>query len=459
MKNKIYILVLLLFVVMSCSKNNELENQEPYTPDIDEPPVIEKLSDEEMMDLTQKETFNYFWDFANSASGAAKERYHPQEPTLNQNVVTSGGTGFGLMSIIVAIERGFITKEEGLTRLNKILIFLENADRFHGAWSHWIDGNTGNVIPFSANDDGGDIVETAFLAQGLICIQEYLKNGTDSEKAIAQKAELLWKGIEWNWYTQNKDALYWHWSPNFGFIKNLKLTGYNETLITYILAAASPSYSIEKSVYDNGWARSGAIVSSSTQYDFPLVLNHAGGSNFGGPLFFSHYSFLGLNPKNLSDTYGNYWNLVVNHTKINRLYCISNTKNYAGYGVDCWGLTASYSRNNDGSRGYAAHSPSNDLGVISPTAAISSIAFTPNESLQVMHYLYQNKEKLLGTAGFYDAFSPHYNFWVTETYLAIDQGPQIVMIENYRTGLLWKLFMQNTDVQNGLNKLNFNYEL
>ncbi|MEW4924863.1 glucoamylase family protein [Algibacter sp. 2305UL17-15] len=453
-----YTFLFLLFIIISCGKDNGPGYQEPYMPGSDDDPVvITPLSDEEMMDLTQKETFKYFWDFANTASGAAKERYHPNEPTLNQNVVTTGGTGFGLMSILVGIERNFITRTEAVTRLNKILTFLENADRFHGAWSHWIDGNSGNVLPFSAKDDGGDLVETAFLVQGLICIKEYFKNGSDSEKALAQKADDLWKGVEWNWYTQNQDALYWHWSPNNGFDINLKLTGYNEVLITYVLAAASPDYSIDKVAYEKGWASSGGIKSSATQYGFPLVLRHAGGSNLGGPLFFSHYSFLGLNPKNLTDQYGNYWNAAVNHTKINRQYCITNPKNYIDYGEDCWGLTASYSRNTDGSRGYSAHSPNNDKGVVSPTAAISSIPYTPNESLKVMHYLYQNKDKMLGPAGFYDAFSPHYNFWVTQTYLAIDQGPQIVMIENHRTGLLWNLFMQNEDVKKGLDKLGFNY--
>ena len=430
--------------------------QEPYNPD-PITPTIEKLSDEAMMDLVQKETFKYFWDYANTASGAAKERYHPNDPTLNQEVVTTGGTGFGLMSIIVAIERGFITREQGVARLRKIVDFLETADRFHGAWSHWINGGSGKVLPFSAKDNGGDLVETAFLVQGLICVKEYLKNGSSTEKEVSTKADVLWKGVEWDWYTQNKEALYWHWSPDLGFEINLKLTGYNEVMITYILAAASPNHSITKATYEKGWASSGNIKNANSQYGLPLVLNHAGGSNFGGPLFFSHYSFLGLNPKNLSDQYGNYWDVVVNHTKINRQYCINNPKNYVGYGEDAWGLTASYSRNSDGSRGYSAHSPTNDKGIISPTAAISSIPYTPKESLQVMHSLYQNKDKMLGPAGFYDAFSPHYNFWVTETYLAIDQGPQIVMIENHRTGLLWNLFMQNTDVKKGLDKLGFNY--
>jgi hypothetical protein len=446
-----------LITILSCGSDNGPGYQEPFIPEPEDPVTVDPLTDEEIMDLTQQTTFKYFWDFANSNSGAAKERYHPDNPSLNQNVVTTGGTGFGLMAILVGIERGYVTRQQGYERLNKILAFLENANRFHGAWSHWVDGGTGNVIPFSPQDDGGDLVETAFLAQGLICVKEYFKNGSTDELALANKADALWKGVEWNWYTQGQNALYWHWSPNYSFAINHRLKGYNETMIAYILAAASPNYPITKEVYTNGWADNGNIVASNSQYGFPLILKHDGSPQYGGPLFFSHYSFLGLNPSTLTDQYANYWNLVVNHTKINRQYCISNPKGFEDYGTDCWGLTASYSRNSDGSIGYSAHSPVNDLGVISPTAAISSIPYTPSQSLEVMHYLYQNKDKLLGPAGFYDAFSPEYNFWVGNAYLAIDQGPQIIMIENHRTGLLWNLFMQNEDVKNGLDLLGFNY--
>ena len=275
--------------------------------------------------------------------------------------------------------------------------------------------------------------------------------------ALANKADALWKGVEWNWYTQGQDALYWLWSPNYGFAINLKLQGYNETMIAYVLAAASPDFPITKATYTVGWTNNGNIKASNSQYGIPLILKHVGSPQYGGPLFFSHYSFLGLNPTTLSDQYANYWDLVVNHTKINRTYCIENPKNYKDYGADFWGLTASYSRNTDGTLGYSAHSPSNDLGIVSPTAAISSIPYTPSESLQVMRFLYSNKDKLLGPAGFYDAYSPQYNYWVADAYLAIDQGPQIVMIENYRTQLLWNLFMQNEDVKYGLDVLGFNY--
>lgn len=456
-KTKVFTLFLLM-VLWSCSSGDDYTYTPTEFPDDSEDPVEEpELTDEELLDLTQELTFKYFWDYAEVNSGCARERYHPDDMANSANVVATGGTGFGLMAILVGIERGFITRAEGVTRLDEILTFLESSDRFHGAWSHWINGTSGEVIPFSSYDNGGDLVETAFLAQGLVCVVEYFKNGSDTEKILANKADELWKGVEWDWYTQDEDVLYWHWSPNYDFTMNHKLSGYNEVLITYVMAAASPDYSIDKEVYTSGWASNGNILSSNKAYNYPLLVEHNGAANYGGPLFWSHYSYLGLSPKELSDDYVSYWNVNLNHSKINYNYCVENPHDYKGYGEDCWGLTASYSRNSDGSRGYAAHKPENDLGVISPTAAISAIPYTPDESMAALRYFYENKDKLLGVAGFYDAFSPEYDFWVAEAYLAIDQGPQIIMIENYRTGLLWNLFMQNSDVQAGLDKLGFNY--
>jgi hypothetical protein len=314
------------------------------------------------------------------------------------------------------------------------------------------------VKPFSSLDDGADLVETAYLAQGLICVQEYLKEGTETEKSLAAQAESLWKGVEWDWFTQGQEVLYWHWSANHGFAINLQLKGYNEVLITYVLAAASPDHGIGKEVYANGWASDGGIQSANTKYGYPLLVKHAGAEEFGGPLFWSHYSFLGLDPEGLADDYANYWEVNLNHSRINHRYCVENPKGYEDYGADCWGLTASYTRNQDGSIGYAAHQPDNDLGVISPTAAISAIPYMPEESMAAMHYFYANRDKLLGPAGFYDAFSPEYNYWVAEAYLAIDQGPAIIMIENHRTGLLWDLFMQNPSVRTGLTTLGFAFK-
>ncbi|WP_416448509.1 glucoamylase family protein [Leeuwenhoekiella sp. A2] len=455
-------ILFLIFILVSCSKDSSepdpvvvetpTENPQPEAPEEEE-----TISDEELLNLTQEETFKYFWDYAQEDSGCARERYLPGNPSTDANVVTTGGTGFGLMAIIVGIERHFISRAEGVARLQKMISFLESADRFHGAWPHWIDGRTGNVFPFSAQDNGGDLVETAFLAQGLICVSSYLKTGSDSEIALANLSDKLVSEIEWNWYTQNQNTLYWHWSPDYNFDMNLQLKGYNETLLTYIIAASSADFGIEKAVFDAGWADNGNIVSSNSAYGFPLLVKHQGAEQYGGPLFWAHYSYLGLNPHNLSDQYADYWQVNVNHSMINYTYCVENPLGFTGYGENLWGLTASYSRNDDGSLGYSAHRPGNDRGVISPTAAISSLPYTPEESLKALHTFYENKDILLGPAGFYDAYSPQYN-WVAEAYLAIDQGPEIIMIENYRSGLIWNLFMQNENVQNGLDKLGFTYE-
>jgi hypothetical protein len=449
-----------LFILAFCLLMVTCGTDDPINKPIDLPEFegnVPTITDEELLTLTQQETFKYFWDFSESNSGAARERYHPNDPSNDANTVTTGGSGFGLMGILVGIERNFISRAQGAERLNQILTFFENADRFHGAWPHWINGENGTVKPFSPQDDGGDLVETAFLAQGLICIKEYFKNGTDSEKVLAEKADVLWKGIEWDWYTQGEDVLYWHWSLNYNFNMDFRLQGYNEVLITYIMAAASPGHAISKEVYTKGWADNGNLTSSNTAYNFPLLVKHNGAQILGGPLFWAHYSYLGLNPHGLTDDYVDYWDVNVNHSLINYSYCVDNPKGYRDYGNDCWGLTASYTRNAEGDIGYSGHSPGNDLGVISPTAAISSMPYTPNESLKALHYFYRNKDKLLGPAGFYDAFSPAHNYWVAEAYLAIDQGPIIIMIENYRTGLLWDLFMQNEDIRSGLDKLDFSY--
>ena len=452
----IYSCLFILVFALACSSDNI--NEPIVIAEPPEKPVEEALTDSELLDFAQRETFAYFWDFSASNSGAARERYLPNEPETDKSIVTTGGSGFGLMALLVGIEKGFITREEGITRISSIVSFFETADRYHGAWPHWINDVNGNTIAFSDKDDGGDIVETSFLVQGLICVKEYFSDGSAIEKALALKADTLWKGVEWNWYTQNQETLYWHWSPNVGFDINLELKGYNEVLLPYVLAAASTDYAISKDVYTNGWASNGNIVSSETQYNIPLVVNHTGNAEYGGPLFWSQYSYLGLDPRNLSDDFVNYNNVNINHAKINYQYCVENPNNFIDYGENCWGLTSSYSRNIDGSLTYRAHQPgSEDVGVISPTAALSSMPYTPEESMRALRYFYANKDKLVGAAGFYDAFSPQHDFWVANAYLGIDQGPIIIMIENHRTGLLWNLFMKNADVQAGLSKLDFSY--
>jgi hypothetical protein len=405
-------------------------------------PLMPVVSDEELLTLVQRHTFNYFWNFAHPVSGMARER------NTSGDVVTTGGTGFGLMALIVGMERGFIHRNEGVQRLKTIVGFLTTANRFHGVWPHWLNGSTGKVQPFSTYDNGGDLVETSFLVAGMLAVRQYLRPTDSEEQALISQINTLVNEVEWDWYTQGQKVLYWHWSPNYAWTMNHKIQGYNEALITYVLAASSTTHGIDAEVYKNGWAANGGIANGKTFYGITLPL----GYDLGGPLFFSQYSFLGLDPRNLSDDYCSYWTQNVNHTLINHAYCVNNPNGFIGYSAECWGLTAS-----DNHQGYSAHSPSNDLGVISPTAAISSIPYTPDQSLSAIKFFYYKLgDRLWGEYGFYDAFQLT-NGWTANSYLAIDQGPIVVMIENYRTGLLWNLFMTCPEVRTGLTKLGFTY--
>lgn len=442
-------------ILICCKSNNQKEDQNKVNNSAAVKHRYADLSESALLDTIQYQTFNYFWDGAEPNSGLARERLHMDDayPTSPKNTVTTGGSGFGLMAILVGVERGWISREEAFNRYTKIVNFLEKADRFHGAWSHWIDGETGKMYPFGKKDNGGDLVETAFLVQGLLTVAEYFKNGNEQEKELVAKIDKLWREVEWSWYTKGgEDVLYWHWSPEYEWEMNFPVGGYNECLIMYILAASSPTYPITKEVYEKGWARDGKIVSDKTYYDEALVLDYYEHSDAPiGPLFWAHYSYLGLNPKGLSDQYADYWELTQNHAKIHHKYAIDNPKNYKGYGDSLWGFTSSYSM-----KGYAGHRPEDDRGVVSPTAALSSFPYTPKASMNVLENIYKNHDSLVGKYGPYDAFSLEYN-WYLPRYLAIDQGPIPVMIENYRTGLLWKLFMQNKDVKVGLDKLGFKY--
>lgn len=418
------------------------------------------MPESELLDYTQRETFKYFWDLAEPNSGMARERYHPDGvyPLNDKHIVTTGGGGFGIMAILVGIERGFITRQEGVARLHRIIAFLETADRFHGVWPHWLSGETGEVKPFSRKDDGGDLVETSFLIQGLLCVRQYCDTNDTRERELAERIDKMWREVDWSWHTQGTKDLYWHWSPNYGFEMDFPLRGYNETLITHILAASSPTHPVDPEVYHHCWAKGGEIVADDQYYGLDRVLDHYDTDDAPvGPLFWAHYSHLGLDPRNLHDQYADYWKLNRNHALIHYRYCLDNPLEHQGYGPDCWGLTSSYSPKID-HIGYSGHRPGRDIGVISPTAAISSIPYTPKESLAALRGFYANYgDVLIGPAGLYDAFRPD-DGWVAPRYLAIDQGPIIVMIENYRTGLFWELFMSCEEVQAGLEKLGFSYE-
>lgn len=410
---------------------------------------ISLLSEDELLDIVQQRTLKYFYDFAQPDSKLARER------DSSGDVVTTGGTGFGIMALIAGAERNFISRNDAYNHIHSIVEFLKKAPRFHGAYAHWYDGKTGAVKPFSEKDNGGDLVETAFLMQGLLTAKAYFgaESASAEEKALAADIDQIWQEVEWDWYERD-GMLKWHWSPDYDFAMNLGISGWNEGLIAYVLAASSPTHPIEKATYVNGFTHNGSIRNGNSFYGITLPLGSQ--AEQGGPLFFAHYSFLGLDPRGLKDDVcDNYFEQNRAHTLINRAYCIENPKNYKGYSENFWGLTAS----DCPVAGYIAHAPgNNDNGTVSPTAALSSMPYTPEESMKVLEYLYRELgDEAFGEYGFYDAInlSVEKDKQVVKSYLAIDQGPIVVMIENYRSQLLWNLFMQNNDVINGLQRLGF----
>jgi hypothetical protein len=430
--------------------------------------ILPGLSDEQLLETVQRQTFRYFWHGAHPVSGLALERSdtvmaahywdfineawdEPNFSTLafGPDAGAIGGTGFGIMATIVAVERGWIGRDTALRRLIKITDFLMNGDCFHGIFPHFMDGHSGETIKFDRENDGSDVVETAYLHMGFLCAQAYFNKETPREKYLQRRIKNLWEVANWRWHTNNENKFYWTWSPNNGFDMHFPIWGWNECLIAYIMAAGAPRYPISKSVYDGSWAGSYGFKNGKEYYGYALPL---GDYPCGGPLFFEQYTFMGIDPKGLTDEFGNdYWLQCRNHTLINRAYCMENPKKFKGYSANCWGLTAG-----DSYKGYVAHCPVDaDFGVIQPTAALSSMPFTPEESMAALRYFYYEMgPQIWREYGFVDGFSLHHN-WFAKSHIAIDQGPIVVMIENHRSGLIWKLFMQHPDIQKGLKELGF----
>ena len=420
-----------------------------------------KMSDEQLLSMVQEACFRYYWEGAHPVAGLALENIPG-----DKNLVATGASGFGIMAMLVGIERGFITRAQGVERMLKIVKFLEKADRFHGVFPHFMDGRTGKVIPlFGKYDDGGDLVETSFLMEGLLSARQYFNRNVDSEKEIFSIITKLWEEVDWNWYRGDKQSnfLYWHWSPDYGWKISHPLVGWNETMIAYLLAISSPTHPVPASLYYNGWASQsdtaieyrqnwsktmqGDHYSNGNSY-YGIKLNVGEGT--GGPLFFTHYSFMGFDPHALTDKYTNYFENNRNIALINHAYCEENPGGFVGYSDSCWGLTAS-----DDPWGYDAHDPSlkKDDGTITPTGALASFPYTPVESMKALKYFYYNLgDKLWSIYGFRDAFNLTQN-WYANIFMGLDQSPVVVMIENYRTGLIWKLFMSNKEIQQMLSKL------
>lgn len=407
--------------------------------------ALAKLPDAELLEAVQRQTFDFFWDGAHPHSGLAADRRRTT-PEPVDDLITVGGSGFGVMAILVASERGWISRKAAVERILAMLTLLSRATCYHGAFPHFMNGRSGQTIPFTRKDDAGDLVETSFLMMGLLCARQYFSREAAEEQRLRGLVDYLWNDIEWDWYARGRDVLTWHWSPNNGWAMNLDIRGWNECLITYVLAAGAPRYPIGPDVYHHGFAVGRDFLNGKSYYGIELPL----GPVYGGPLYFAHYSFLGLDPRGLIDRYADYWAQNLNHVRIQQAHCRANPNGHAGYGAECWGLTSS-----DGPDGYSGHAPDNDDGTISPTAALSSMPYSPQETLlAIRHFLRVHGSRAWGRYGFVDAFCERRD-WYADTFLAIDQGPIVVMIENYRTGLLWKLFMSAPEVKKGLAALSF----
>jgi hypothetical protein len=404
-----------------------------------------ELHGEEWYDMVEEAAFRFFWLHGHPVSGMAREIYGSGE------TCASGGTGMGIMAIIAGAERGYITRVQAAARVRQILEFLAaNAETYHGVFAHWINGTTGATIPFNGPDDySGDTVETAYLMQGMLTARQYFDGPGADETAIRTLATQMWEAVDWEWYRAGSpgNVIYWHWSPIWGFSQSIPVSGWHEGMITYFLAVASPTHPVPASCYHEGWAGSGSMVNGGTFYGYYLPV----GPDWGGPLFFAHYTFLGLDPRFHRDAYANYFTQNQHHSLINWMYCASNPGGYVGYSGEIWGLTAS-----SNPWGYGVHAPyAGDNGTISPTAALSSMPYTPVQSMAALKAMYRDYGRYLwGPFGFLDAFNPTEN-WYSSTYIAIDQGPIAVMIENHRSQLLWNLFMSSPEVQPALDALGF----
>jgi hypothetical protein len=411
-----------------------------------DPIVLADLPDEALIEAIQRQTFRFFWEGAHPLSGLAPDRRTTQALPVD-DLVAIGGSGFGVMALVVAVARGWVSRDAALHRLSNMLDALERATRHHGVYPHFMNGRTGETIPFGPKDDGGDLVETSFLFMGLLTVRQYFQGSAPTEQSLRARITRLWEQVEWDWYTQDgRDVLYWHWSPQHGWAMNHEIRGWNECLITYVLAAAAPKRAVDARVYHRGFCAGRGFLNGQSYHGMELPL----GMPYGGPLFFAHYSFCGLDPRGLKDRYADYADLNARHLAINRAHCLDNPHGHPGYGPCCWGLTAS-----DDPFGYSAHAPDNDNGTISPTAALASLPYAPAEVLQVArHFLRHHGNRIWGRYGFVDAFNEREN-WFADTYLAIDQGPIVVMMENHRSGLLWELFMAIPEVQSALRQLDF----
>jgi exo beta-1,2-glucooligosaccharide sophorohydrolase (non-reducing end) len=421
-----------------------------------------EMTDDELLDMLQEAAFRYYWEGSGANTGMAHENLPGDD-----RIVATGATGLGISALVAAVHRKIITREQGIGRLEKIVSFLERAPRYHGAWSHYYNDETGETMPlFGMYDNGGDIIETSYVIQGLLTVRGYFDRKDAREQSLRERITALWEAVEWDWFRMTPDSpyLYWHWSPQWGHRIQHPLIGFNETVPTYLFAIASPTHPVPASLYYSGWASQeknaqdyrqgwsgspdGRLYANGNSY-YGIKLDV--GVSTGGPLFFIHYIFMGFDPRELRDRYTeSYFENSRRIAEINRAYCIANPKGFEGYGANAWGLTASF-----GFNGYTTPAPDqwNDEGTITLTGALSSFPYTPEASMAAFKHFYRELgAELWGVYGPRDNYNPSQD-WLAFHYMGLNQAPIVAMVENHRSGVLWRAFMSNPEIGEMLKKL------
>lgn len=439
MKLKITAILAIAILLTSCTDtpgfNQGVESGEAVANDNTYSPAKVRF----ILDSQQKKMIDFFMSGADQTSGMC----------LNSSqwggTMTTGATGMGFMNIITGVERGWISREEGLDQILKVVKFLDKADRYHGSWSHWY-GTDGKTKPFGNQIVAGEIVETAFVMTGLIAAKEYFNGSDTKEVELRNYVDKFWNEIDWSNFVHN-DKLYWIWHSDKAGDKAYEhaLTGWNETLIVYILALAAPEgHNISPDVYQKCWQSNGGIYRENQKvYGYEQPLGRP--ANMEG-LFLAQYSFLGLDPRHMADQYINYWNHVTAYTMINRHYCVYEAPESHGYSETDWGITACEGAGP--ATEYKGRTPSNDDGVLCTSASVSSFPYTPFYCAQVLLNLNQNWSFMNGKYGFKTSYHPA-SGKASSYYLGMEHAPQAVMIENYRSGLLWNLVMRNGHIKKG----------
>jgi hypothetical protein len=401
------------------------------------------LDNENFLDLVQRTAFDYLWYETNPTNGLVKDR------SSNPSVSSIAAVGFGLSAVTVGIDRGWISREAGRTRVLTTLEFLwsspqgpeADATGYKGFYFHFLDMQTGR----RAGDAELSTIDTALLLAGVLHVQQYFDQDDTSEAKIRDLADNLHRRVDWPWMQVRSAKVCHGWTPETGFLP-YDWGGYNEAMILYLLALGSPTFPINP----DAWTAWTSSYTWQTHYGLGFVVFP--------PLFGHQYSHVWVDFRGIQDAYMrdkglDYFENSRRATLANRAYAIANPLGWVDYGENVWGLTASDIPASYRARG--APPAESDDGTITPTAAGGSFAFTPHESLAALRHIYDAyRTRIWGPYGFKDAFNPSKN-WFAADYLGVDQGPIVLMIENYRTGRVWQVFMRHPAIQHGLARAGF----